>query len=107
MPYVMCPSCAVTSYVVRTSLNHGDPCPSCDEPLPDRATVISPARPAAVRDTRARRGDYLPARGSLRLPITPASRSRLIAGAAAAVDGTTRASAEPVTELASHSASTG
>ncbi|HEY1508429.1 MAG TPA: hypothetical protein VGF93_05470, partial [Solirubrobacteraceae bacterium] len=58
MPYVICPRCAATTYVVRTSLDRGDPCPSCDEPLLDHAGVISPAWPGAIRDARARRSDY-------------------------------------------------
>lgn len=48
MPYVVCPTCDVTSYVIRTSLMRAEPCTSCDGPLDDRAERIWPARPALI-----------------------------------------------------------
>jgi hypothetical protein len=59
VPYVICPHCAVTSYVVRTSRDRGDPCPSCDEPLPDRAgaALDSPQRSSPAGHGPLRRVD--------------------------------------------------
>lgn len=57
MPYLTCPNCHVTNYVVPSYLARRERCLACDQRLDERATAVLPPLAAVAGDVEATGAD--------------------------------------------------